>query len=398
MALPNQIPAPSAPITVSKDPATGVQSSGYILNPIWYRFFKNQLEATTTFLLAAANLSDINNAATARTNLGALGVSNNLSDVANAATSRTNLAVLGIANNLSDVANAATARTNLGALGTTGATSVTTLGTISTGTWQATVISPTYGGTGVNNGTKTITLGGNLTYSGAFTTTFTVTGNTSVTLPTSGTLATTGELVQNISQSANTVFAGPSSGSSTTPTFRALVGADLPSGTRVLISTQTANNSSSIDFTNLSSSYFEYIILIDSLLPATNATDLQYLISTDNGSSYISANYSYGGVSATDAGVAAGYGGAAVAQIVIATSLSNTAGYLAATINIRNTAQTNNRHLITWQSACVNSAAGFKSQNGAGMNLATLNIDAVRLKMSSGNITSGTIKLYGIKA
>lgn len=71
-----------------------------------------------------------------------------------------------------------------------GQSTITTLGTIGTGTWQGTVISPTYGGTGVNNGTKTITLGGNLTTSGAFATTLTVTGATNVTLPTTGTLAT----------------------------------------------------------------------------------------------------------------------------------------------------------------------------------------------------------------
>jgi len=58
------------------------------------------------------------------------------------------------------------------------------------GTWIGSVISPTYGGTGVNNGSKTITLGGNLTTSGAYTTTLTATANTSVTLPTTGTLAT----------------------------------------------------------------------------------------------------------------------------------------------------------------------------------------------------------------
>lgn len=52
------------------------------------------------------------------------------------------------------------------------------------------VISPTYGGTGINNGSSTITLGGNLTLSGAFNTTFTVTGTTGITLPTTGTLAT----------------------------------------------------------------------------------------------------------------------------------------------------------------------------------------------------------------
>ena len=71
-----------------------------------------------------------------------------------------------------------------------GQTSLTTLGTISTGTWQGTIVSPTYGGTGVNNGTKTITLGGNLTTSGAFASTFTMTAATAVTFPTTGTLAT----------------------------------------------------------------------------------------------------------------------------------------------------------------------------------------------------------------
>jgi len=71
-----------------------------------------------------------------------------------------------------------------------GQASINTVGTITSGTWNGTIISPTYGGTGVNNGTKTITLGGNLTTSGAFNTTLTVTANTNVTLPTTGTLAT----------------------------------------------------------------------------------------------------------------------------------------------------------------------------------------------------------------
>jgi hypothetical protein len=61
-------------------------------------------------------------------------------------------------------------------------------GSITSATWNGSVISGLYGGTGVNNGSNTITLGGNFTTSGAFTTTLTVTGNTNVTLPTSGTL------------------------------------------------------------------------------------------------------------------------------------------------------------------------------------------------------------------
>ena len=77
-------------------------------------------------------------------------------------------------------------------VGYVGQTSLTTLGTISTGTWAASLVGPTYGGTGVNNGAKTITLGGNLTTSGAFATTLTVTAATNVTLPTTGTLISGG--------------------------------------------------------------------------------------------------------------------------------------------------------------------------------------------------------------
>lgn len=69
-----------------------------------------------------------------------------------------------------------------------GQTSITILGTIATGTWNATVIAGQYGGTGVANTGKTITIGGSITFSGAFTFTGTVTANTTVTFPTSGTL------------------------------------------------------------------------------------------------------------------------------------------------------------------------------------------------------------------
>lgn len=67
---------------------------------------------------------------------------------------------------------------------------LTSVGIVDTGTWQATIISPTYGGTGVNNGEKTITLGGNFTHTGAHTLELTTTANTSVTLPTTGILST----------------------------------------------------------------------------------------------------------------------------------------------------------------------------------------------------------------
>ena len=69
-------------------------------------------------------------------------------------------------------------------------TNITTLGTITTGTWNSTLIAGQYGGTGVNNSGKTITLGGNLTTSGAFATILQSTATTDVILPVTGTLAT----------------------------------------------------------------------------------------------------------------------------------------------------------------------------------------------------------------
>jgi hypothetical protein len=74
--------------------------------------------------------------------------------------------------------------------------SLTSVGTLTGGTWNANIIGSTYGGTGVNNGSNTITLGGNISTANSFSTngnyalTLTTTNTTNVTLPTTGTLST----------------------------------------------------------------------------------------------------------------------------------------------------------------------------------------------------------------
>jgi hypothetical protein len=72
--------------------------------------------------------------------------------------------------------------------------SLSSIGTVTSGTWNADVIAGQFGGTGIANTGKTITLGGNFVTSGANALTLTTTGSTNVTLPTSGTLATTAQL------------------------------------------------------------------------------------------------------------------------------------------------------------------------------------------------------------
>jgi hypothetical protein len=64
-----------------------------------------------------------------------------------------------------------------------GQASITTLGTVTTGTWNGSVVTGQYGGTGVANTGKTITLGGNLTTTGAFNLTIAVPQSTTYTLP-----------------------------------------------------------------------------------------------------------------------------------------------------------------------------------------------------------------------
>ena len=93
-------------------------------------------------------------------------------------------------------------------------TDIATVGTITSGVWNGTVIGATYGGTGVNNGSNTITLGGSVSTAGAFTTsgayslTLTTTAATNVTLPTSGTLVNTGVTTLSSLASIGTITTG----------------------------------------------------------------------------------------------------------------------------------------------------------------------------------------------
>jgi len=66
-----------------------------------------------------------------------------------------------------------------------GSGNASALGTISSGTWNGSVIGPAYGGMGIaNNAASTVTISGN------FATTLTVSGATTLTLPTTGTVTT----------------------------------------------------------------------------------------------------------------------------------------------------------------------------------------------------------------
>jgi hypothetical protein len=96
------------------------------------------------------------------------------------------------------------------------------------------------GGTGVNNGASTLTLGGNLTTAGAFASTLTFTGATSVTMPTVGTLMTTSNSVA-LAQTPLTAL-GDMLYANSTPALARLPGNTTPA---LNVLTQTGTGSAS---------------------------------------------------------------------------------------------------------------------------------------------------------
>jgi hypothetical protein len=128
--------------------------------------------------------------------------------------------------------------------------SLTSVGTIGTGTWQADVIDGQYGGTGVDNSGKTITLGGNLTTSGEHATTLTTIGATTLTLPTEGIVATR-EFVSSRNKSFNlaTTTSGVAvTGTGTIFTITHGMGSSLLYAVQVI---RTANGSGETVFTDV---------------------------------------------------------------------------------------------------------------------------------------------------
>lgn len=128
-------------------------------------------------------------------------------------------------------------------------------------TWNGDIISPTYGGTGVNNGTSTITIGGNVAFSGAYTTTFTVGANTSLTLPSSGTVAVTSNKLSAFSATSSSELAGVISDETgsgvlvfgTSPTFTTSIDSSSTFAAFASATTLTIGGSSSAQTVNIGS-------------------------------------------------------------------------------------------------------------------------------------------------
>ena len=182
--------------------------------------------------------------------------------------------------------------------------------------------------------------------------------------------------------------------------------AGVPSGKLTLLSTQTASASASISFTSgIDSTYDSYVFKFINMHPATNTTRLTFNMSTDSGSNYnVTKTTTVFQAYNNEAGNSYGLGYEAARDLAQATGFQD----ISKTINNGNdeccagTLQLFNpsssvfiKHFI----ARTNSLhAGNHSVDFfiGGYGNTTSAINAVQFKFASGNIDSGTIKMYGV--
>ena len=184
----------------------------------------------------------------------------------------------------------------------------------------------------------------------------------------------------------------------------------LPSGvgggSLVLIATQTASSSSTISFTSgIDSTYKEYIFKFIDIHPATDGASFQFNMSIDTGSNYnvtktttyfTAYNYESGGTPAVSYASNVDLAQSTAFQNVNSGVGSDNDQCAVGTLHLFDPSNTTFvKHFLTcgntYESSDLNSnvfAAGYGNTTSA--------VDAVQFKFSSGNIDSGTIKLYGV--
>ena len=178
----------------------------------------------------------------------------------------------------------------------------------------------------------------------------------------------------------------------------------LAQGKMTLLQTQTASSSASISFTsNIDSTYPIYVFKFINIHPASNSM-FAFQASTNTGSSYgVTATTTFFRAQQQEDGSDPGLAYDISMDLAQSTSfirlgrpiLTDNDASLSGTLKIFNPSSTTFVKHYMYN----DSVMGNYCQNafGAGYFNTTSAIDAFQFKIESGNIDSGTIKLYGIK-
>lgn len=181
--------------------------------------------------------------------------------------------------------------------------------------------------------------------------------------------------------------------------------ASIPTGSMTLLQTQTASSSATIDFTsNIDSTYDSYVFKFYNMHPATNDVILTFNGSTDSGSNYNVTKTTTFFVARHSESGSSNFGYVTnrdEAQSTSAQKLNYDIGNLddedvCGTLTLYNPSSTTFvKHFI---SRAVGNGQAEECHDSyvAGYFNTTSAVNGIRFQMSSGNIDSGVIKLYGI--
>lgn len=171
----------------------------------------------------------------------------------------------------------------------------------------------------------------------------------------------------------------------------------IPTGGRTLISSQTASASTSILFTSGITGYQYYQIEWYEIVAATNATQIQLQISTDGGSTYIATNYTNGGVVGDSTPQVVTSSAITTAVALSGTILSNTAYGMNGFVECYGLTNTALRKNFIVTSNYVTSTGTLSStMRSTCWSTTTAAVNAIKFFITGSNITSGTVRLFGI--
>jgi len=175
-------------------------------------------------------------------------------------------------------------------------------------------------------------------------------------------------------------------------------GADGADGGMVLLATATASNVTSVDFTSgIDSTYDVYEVHLLNVKPSTDSTYLYLRTSSNGGSVYDAGTTDYGNASQYFTTSWSGSSGNA-AQLPLSYSIGNAANEngFSGTVRLLNPSAAKYGEFL-WTGGYTNISSALTFVVGYGTRRSAAIVNALRFFFSSGNINSGTFKLYGLR-
>lgn len=171
------------------------------------------------------------------------------------------------------------------------------------------------------------------------------------------------------------------------------------SGALTFIASVTASSSATADFSNnLSSTYDNYLCVFENVINATNTQRLQAIVGTGAGPSYQASSY-IGVAAPLGNGNASWQASGTTALDMQSSSImqtNTTSNGMGGYLYVHNVNDATNFKSIEGMNTCLNSTTQICTGHGGQWRGATV-LTSLRFSYSSGNITSGIFKLYGIQ-